>query len=74
MKSFILFLLLISVEFLHANTYYFSSISGDDSRSAAEAQNASTPWKSLEKLNAVFSSLSTGDVLLLKRMRCSMDL
>ena len=67
MRSFILILLLVCFENLHANTYYFSTISGDDSRSAIEAQNPSTPWKSLEKLNAIFSSLNPGDVLLLKR-------
>ncbi len=50
-----------------ATNYYFSSLSGDDTRSASQAQNASTPWKSLNKLNSFFSSLQAGDAVLFKR-------
>ncbi|HLW33737.1 MAG TPA: right-handed parallel beta-helix repeat-containing protein, partial [Aequorivita sp.] len=59
-----LLLLCISAQ---AATYYFSHSIGDDSRSAMQAQNPSTPWKSIEKLNSVFKSLQPGDVVLFKR-------
>jgi parallel beta-helix repeat protein len=55
---------LVSVQ---ANTYYFSTGSGDDSRTATQAQNQSTPWKTLSKLNSVFNTLQPGDFVLLKR-------
>ncbi|HEU4470414.1 MAG TPA: PA14 domain-containing protein [Flavisolibacter sp.] len=48
-----------------ATNYYFSS-SGDDSRSAQEARNPATPWRSLAKLNAIFSSLDPGDSILFR--------
>ncbi|SIN73523.1 Ig-like domain-containing protein [Algoriphagus halophilus] len=49
-----------------ATDYYFSSVSGDDSRSAIEAQNPSTPWKSIEKLNSFGANLKGGDRILFK--------
>jgi parallel beta-helix repeat protein len=63
-------LTILLVCFLHsssAKTYYFSSISGDDSRTSTQAQNSSTPWKTLSKLNSSFSSLLPGDFVLFKR-------
>lgn len=59
-------LLVFQYNFTIAAKYYFST-SGDDSRSAAQAQNSSTPWKSINKLNAVFASLKPGDEVLFKR-------
>lgn len=50
-----------------SNTYYFSSTTGDDSRTASEAQHPSTPWKTLCKLNAYFSNLRPGDSILFQR-------
>ncbi|WP_154859143.1 malectin domain-containing carbohydrate-binding protein [Cyclobacterium xiamenense] len=52
---------------LHAANYYFSSEIGDDSRSFSQARNAATPWKSINKLNAIMSSLSPGDKVFFRR-------
>lgn len=46
--------------------YHFSTTDGDDNRTAAQARNAATPWKSLAKLNSIFSTLVPGDVVLFK--------
>jgi parallel beta-helix repeat protein len=50
-----------------ATNYYFSTSSGDDSRSAAQAQNPTTPWKTVKKLNSIFNSLAPGDSVLFRR-------
>ena len=50
-----------------ARTYYFSSTSGDDSRTSAEAQNYLTPWRTLTKFNSFFTSIQSGDSALFKR-------
>ncbi len=47
--------------------YYFSISGGDDSRTAIQAQNISTPWKSISKLNTVMSSLSSSYSVAFKR-------
>jgi len=47
--------------------YYFSTSTGDDSRTVTDAQNPATPWKTLNKLNSFFSSLKPGDSILFKR-------
>lgn len=59
--------LVLCLQTAFANNYYFSSSSGDDSRSFSQAQNSSTPWKSINKLNAIFSSLQPGDNVYFKR-------
>ena len=50
-----------------AANYYFSSTQGDDSRTAAQAQNPNTPWKSVARMNQLLSSAAPGTALLLKR-------
>jgi parallel beta-helix repeat protein len=47
--------------------FYFSSASGDDNRSASQAQNPNTPWRTLGKLNSIFSTLNAGDAVLFNR-------
>ncbi len=64
------FLTLVLVCFLYsarAATYYFSTSSGDDSRSSTQAKSSSTPWKTISKLNSFFSNLQPGDQVLFKR-------
>lgn len=58
---------LCSIQYVHATNYYFSSVSGDDSRTSTQAQNPATPWKTLSKLNSFMSSLNAGDSILFKR-------
>src|SRR5215467_8623792 len=50
-----------------ATNYYFSSSSGDDSRTSSEAQNSATPWQTIGKLNSIFSTLQPGDIIYFKR-------
>jgi parallel beta-helix repeat protein len=50
-----------------ATDYYFSVADGNDSRTTTQAQNSSTPWQSITKLNAIFSMLRPGDRVLLKK-------
>src|SRR5690606_14269123 len=61
------FLMVVLGQELLAADYYFSSVSGNDSRIPVQAQNPATPWKSIEKLNAVFSTLKAGDAVYFKR-------
>ncbi len=61
------FFLLIVVFHTNAASYYFSSSTGNDDHTSKQAQNQSTPWKSLNKLNTIFSSLAPGDAVYFKR-------
>ncbi len=67
MKNFFTLLFVFFIGSAQAANYYFSPWSGDDTRTSAEAQSASTPWKSTSKLNTFFSSLQPGDSVLFKR-------
>src|SRR6476469_2378122 len=66
MKIFFTLLFMGLLYCANAKTYYFST-SGNDSYSATQAQNQSTPWKTITKLNAIFSTLQPGDKVLFKR-------
>ncbi len=55
-----------SISNLQAARYYFSTTAGDDSRSSVAAQNAATPWQSVNKLNSFFNQLNPGDSVLFK--------
>ena len=63
MKTIVLFFLFFAVQ-ASATTYYFSTTDGDDSRTATQAQNSSTPWKTLTKASSL--TLAAGDRLLFK--------
>jgi len=52
---------------LSANNYYFSASAGNDNNTSTQAQNSTTPWKSLDKLNEFFNSLQPGDTIFFKR-------
>ena len=67
MKNFFTLLFIFVMCSARAATYYFSSVSGDDSRTPTQANSASTPWKSLSKLNDFFISLQPGDSVLFNR-------
>jgi len=67
MKTFLLSVFTFLVFNGYAATYYFSSSTGDDSRTAAAAQNQLTPWKTLQKFNSIAATLNPGDQVLFKR-------
>ena len=58
---------ILGATFSRASTYYISSSTGNDAYNSEQAQNIKTPWKSIEKLNAYFSNLKSGDSVLFKR-------
>ncbi len=65
MKTITLLLFLCFVTKAEAKNYYFSSSTGNDNRTAIEAQNSSTPWKTLTKANE--TTFAPGDSILFKR-------
>ncbi|MEO6453065.1 MAG: Ig-like domain-containing protein, partial [Ginsengibacter sp.] len=67
MRPFFVIFFLHLVNYAQAKNYYFSGVTGDDSRTSLQAQNPSTPWKTLTKLNSFFASVNPGDSVLLKR-------
>jgi parallel beta-helix repeat protein len=52
-----------------ATNYYFSNSTGLDSRNSTEAQNSTTPWQTLSKLQTVWlaGTFAPGDSILFKR-------
>jgi parallel beta-helix repeat protein len=50
-----------------AINYYLSSSTGKDTYTPQEAQDPSSPWRSLERLNAFIPELSPGDSVLFKK-------
>jgi hypothetical protein len=68
MKTLLTILLFLSLN-ARATIYYFSFTDGDDSRSAATAQNSATPWKTINKLNSEWAAgtFAPGDQILFKR-------
>ena len=50
----------------YANTFYISSSTGNDAYSISQAQDQTSPWKSINKLNSILNTLSRGDVILFK--------
>ncbi len=68
MRTVLLFCLLaFSASRAVAANYYFSALTGDDNRTAQQAQSPSTPWKSIDRLNAFATSLKPGDSVLFRR-------
>jgi parallel beta-helix repeat protein len=67
MKNLLFCVFILFGSYSKATNYYFATITGDDNRTSSQAKNPSTPWKTLNKLNSIFSSLQPGDSVLLKR-------
>ena len=59
--------LLLTAISVQARNFYFSSSTGNDSYTTAQAQSQTTPWKSITKLNSFFASLLAGDAVYFKR-------
>ena len=66
MKHLVLVALLLSGLSAHSATYYVAA-NGNDANTAAQAQNAATPWQSLARLNAAMPLLQPGDQVLFRR-------
>lgn len=62
----ILFFFISTVAISQPKKYYFSS-AGNDANTAVQAQNPTTPWKTIAKLDAFWSSLVVGDSVLFNR-------
>ncbi|HYE53800.1 MAG TPA: right-handed parallel beta-helix repeat-containing protein [Chitinophagaceae bacterium] len=67
MKLLLLLFLMLCYCLSFSNTYYFSASTGNDAHSEQQAQNMSTPWRSLAKLNEFMPGLRPGDSVLFSR-------
>ena len=67
MRLIFLLILVCAAVTVNATNYYFSSTNGSDSRSAGEASNPATPWRSLSKLNSIMATLNPGDRIYFQR-------
>lgn len=67
----LIFLLLLLPFVSFGRKFYFSSSTGSDSRTLAQAQNPATPWQTLKKLQALITNGNTtflpGDTIAFKR-------
>lgn len=63
----ILISLAMSISQGYAANYYISQENGNDNRSAKEAQNPNTPWRTIDKVNSIFNYLKPGDAVLFNR-------
>lgn len=50
----------------NATNYYFAA-NGDDARTATQASNPATPWRTISKFNAIANTLRPGDTVFFKR-------
>jgi parallel beta-helix repeat protein len=65
MKKAFIFMMLTLCTVASATDYYISSSNGDDN--LYDGLSAITPWKSITKVNSVFSTLKPGDKILFNR-------
>ncbi|WP_073043808.1 Ig-like domain-containing protein [Cnuella takakiae] len=67
MKTILLFgVLALCAGAANATNYYFAS-NGDDNRTATQASSPATPWRSINKFNAIAKTLRPGDTVFFKR-------
>jgi hypothetical protein len=59
-------LLLLLVSIAGNSTNFYFSAAGDDSRTNTQAQNSSTPLRTIARMNTLLSALSSGDSVLMK--------
>jgi parallel beta-helix repeat protein len=64
MKNLFLSFLLLTSNYVNANTYYVDATLGNDSYTTTQAQSSATPWKTIAKVN---SSVGTGSTVLFKK-------
>jgi hypothetical protein len=62
----LVFVFCCTVGQLYSRNFYFAN-NGSDSYSTTQAQNAVTPWNTIDKLNNFMASLLPGDSVLFKR-------